>query len=121
MKVFAMTITMVFMLTACSGLSNDFACDKTANGSCISVSEANQKAKKGTINQEKSVRVNSEMNSSASQLNNPKESLSYRQPKRTSEKIHRIWIAPYIDADDHFHKEQVIYFSSTPSQWSGAQ
>lgn len=108
-------------LSACAGLSNEFSCDKTATGSCISVSEANQQAKKASNGQLTFV---NRMQGTKGEIERTKDlpvTASLWQPKRTTEQINRLWIASYVDEKDNLHDEQVIYFSSAPSAWSGVQ
>ena len=40
-------------------------------------------------------------------------------PDRTTEKVYKIWIAPYVDDKDNFHREQSIFFTSEPTRWAG--
>lgn len=106
-------------LSACSGLSNEFSCDKTATGSCLSVSEANRQAKQASNGQLTLLRP--VKHGGIETTKDFPVTASLWQPKRTTEQINRLWIAPYIDEKDNLHDEQVIYFSSASSAWSGVQ
>lgn len=105
----------IITLNGCAGIDTEFSCKSTATGSCQTVSEANRFAKQKSIN----VKL---INSKQLSLDKNIELLEITQdgvPARTTEKIHKIWIAPYVDDKDNFHKEQSIFFTSEPTQWKG--
>ena len=41
----------------------------------------------------------------------------YPRPLRVGEQTARLWIAPYIDADDVYHQPSNVVFVVTPSHW----
>lgn len=114
-KMFSLFIVIAITLNGCAGIETEFSCTATATGSCQTVSEANKLGR----NQSKKVKL---INSKQLSLDNDIESLENKQngiPDRTTEKIYKIWIAPYVDDKDNLHKEQIIFFTSEPTQWKG--
>lgn len=115
-------IITIFFLTGCAGLETDFSCTATATGSCQTVTEANQIGKEKTKsvklmnkgeNKTKSISTSTSVSQSAQHY------VGYGIPNRTVENVHKIWIAPYVDDKDNYHKEQNIYFTNEPSKWVG--
>lgn len=42
-------------------------------------------------------------------------------PLRESDRISRVWIAPYLSPDNNVHLGEVVYFVSKPSKWAGVE
>lgn len=42
-------------------------------------------------------------------------------PQRKKERITRTWIAPYVSPDEVVHAGEVIYFVSTPANWTNVE
>lgn len=113
-KIFCFILT--FLLIGCTGLESDFSCKATTNGSCMTMSEANNLGKQKTSN----VKLISSQDVKTSEKNQSMSSASVMGvPDRTTEKVYKIWIAPYVDDKDNFHREQNIFFTTGPTQWKG--
>lgn len=107
-----------FLLIGCAGIESDFSCKATATGSCQTMTDANKLSQQKTSN----VKL---INSQKENKKDIKKDLTLIDiigesiPDRTTEKVYKIWIAPYVDDKDNFHREQSIFFTSEPTRWAG--
>ncbi|MFQ1018106.1 TraV family lipoprotein [Gilliamella sp. BG7] len=110
-----LSLFIVVVLSGCAGVETEFSCKATTSGSCQTVSEANKLGKQKTT----SVKL---MNSKQLSLGSDVKLSKSKQigiPDRTSETVYKIWIAPYVDDKNNFHKEQNIFFTNEPTKWKG--
>lgn len=42
-------------------------------------------------------------------------------PLRESDRISRMWLAPYVSPDNNVHLGEIVYFITKSSQWSGVE
>lgn len=42
-------------------------------------------------------------------------------PLRESERVSRMWLAPYVSPDNNVHLGEIVYFITKSSQWSGVE
>jgi hypothetical protein len=105
----------VVILTGCAGVETEFSCKATALGLCQTVSEANKLGKQKTRN----IKLINTKQSSLERVVKLSGSGQIGIPDRTSETVYKIWIAPYVDDKDNFHKEQNIFFTNEPTKWKG--
>lgn len=103
-----------FILSGCAGLNSDFSCNETATGSCITVEQANEKAKNKLFTP-KNVNIIKYENLDINKISNNKDI-----PLRTKEQLSKVWIAPYVDSNDNYNEERIIFFKVVDSDWIGA-
>lgn len=103
-------VVFMFLLTGCAGLNSDFSCNETAQGSCITVSEANTQAA-SNIKGNKNIKLSDP--NLVSLMDDKNESL------RTKELVYKIYVNQYVDDKDYLHKEQTIYFTIMDPSWKG--
>ena len=111
-KIFCFIVS--FLLIGCAGIESDFSCKATATGSCQTMTDANKLSKQKTSNV-KLINLQKENKKDITII----DIIGEATPNRTTEKVYKIWIAPYVDDKDNFHREQSIFFTSEPSRWAG--
>lgn len=107
-----------FLLIGCAGVGSDFSCNATATGSCQTMTEANKISKQKNSNI-KLISSQQEPKKDVKTVLTLIDIIGEATPNRTTEKVYKIWIAPYVDDKDNFHREQTIFFTSEPTRWVG--
>ena len=108
-------------MAGCAGMNGSFGCNVKAGRSCTPVSEVNARASSGYYTYESSsgrqVKVSTK---SISGLGiKGRGSMYPGQPIRTSERIQRIWIAPYQDLSSNYHEPSTVYAVLEKPHWAG--
>jgi type IV conjugative transfer system lipoprotein TraV len=112
-------------LVGCAGMKGSFGCDKTANGSCTPVSQVQAKADSGYYAHLSSGGDHPEtVSTEYSYENTTTSGLSSLEPStgapvRSSERVQRIWIAPYQDKSNSYHGSSAVYSVLEHSHWVG--
>jgi len=106
-----------------SGCASHFDCSAKGTGMCASMGQVNRLADEGYFNRTTSSSIPSSATHSTSTettsfnspyvLNTPNPG----QPIRYGESVQRIWVAPYVDAQDNYHNPSYIDTVVKPPQW----
>ena len=113
-------IILLGSLAGCAGTNSQFGCHATAGRGCMPVSVVNARANAGYYTEvgpdgkEESLSVNHR-----SAYLSDKTAFYLGEPIRTSEKIQRIWLAPYQDVSNNYHEQSVIYAVLDKPHWAG--
>lgn len=136
----ALTIGSLLILSGCAGTASDFECNATTSDTCMTIEQANEKAKR--LEESSAVKPDvvalprlAEGNfRTASPPQAPviravtyqplpvptptREMIVDPRPLRDGEKTAGLWIAPYIDTQDVYHQPTRVFFVVKPSVWS---
>jgi conjugal transfer pilus assembly protein TraV len=132
----------VCLLSGCAGVKSEFECNVTSSDSCMTMQQANEKAKaaetpgRGKPDATALPRLaegdfhSTAVASPPGIAVPPLASLStghavprsvmpgnYPRPLRVGEQVASLWIAPYIDTGDVYHQPAVVLFVVKPSRW----
>jgi conjugal transfer pilus assembly protein TraV len=123
----------ILLLSGCAGTQSDFTCHATSSDTCMTMEEANQRARQKT--KESSVKrdavslpapvnpvistVNTVPMSSDVSMTSKTTLLPsvFNDPVRLSEMTAQIWIAPWVDDKDNYHAQSRIAFVVKPGEW----
>lgn len=125
------------LLSGCAGTNSDFECTATTSDTCMTMEQANEKAKR--LEQAETVKpVAASLPRLADghfrtvsappgdpvapvavkpAMRSPAQKLSAPRPLRIGEQTAALWIAPYIDSQDVYHQPSAVFFVIKPSAW----
>ena len=114
-------IVLLATLAGCAGMNGRFGCNARAGRSCTPVSQVNARANSGYYTYEASWgRQISLPTRNKSTQGSKNQVFPYPgQPIRTSERIQRIWIAPYQDLSSNYHDPSTVYAVLEKPHWTG--
>ncbi|CAG9435650.1 hypothetical protein NVI2019_PEGOAJLN_03767 (plasmid) [Providencia alcalifaciens] len=99
------------LLAGCSaGLKDSFDCNATAQDSCMTMEDANQKAAQKTQTVSPLAQQQGKTPSSAGLP-------ALAPPQRLPTTTARLWIAPWIDEHDNLYQPAVVSFVVKAGQW----
>ena len=129
------------LLSGCAGTSTEFECNATTSDTCMTMEQANEKAKKLEQSSEAKP-VAASLPRLAAVTAHPEQKLlaprplftaarevktvvpvssvtpvTPPRPLRTGEQTAALWIAPYIDNQDVYHQPSSVFFVIKPSAW----
>ena len=104
---------LVLSLTACAGMSGNFACNAKGTDSCMPISAVDHGDYRVQDTKQHSVSINPNARGYRASTPMPGE------PIRRSEDIQRVWIAPYEDHLGNYHEPSFVYFVLKKSSWIG--
>jgi len=108
-------------LTGCAGMNGRFGCDVTAGRSCMPVSQVNDRANAGYYSDKGSGgKQVSWSGNHSTQETSAMPSPNQAEPIRTSERVQRIWIAPYEDLSNNYHDPSTVYVVLEKPHWVGS-
>jgi len=99
-------------LTGCAQMNGQFDCPVGSGVSCRSMKEVDRMASQGLFKDGYS-------HSSKRTVISSRNTLPLQAPSRVSEKILKVWFAPFVDSDDNYHQENEIYSVIDKSFWQG--
>ncbi len=131
------------LLSGCAGTNTEFECNATTSDTCMTMEQANEKAKKLEQSSEakpvaaslprlaegnfrtmpvQTVTATTPSGSAAREVKTvvPVSSVTPvtpPRPLRTGEQTAALWIAPYIDNQDVYHQPSSVFFVIKPSAW----
>ncbi|WOY95319.1 type IV conjugative transfer system lipoprotein TraV [Escherichia coli] len=126
------------LLSGCAGTSTEFECNATTSDTCMTMEQANEKAKKLeqsseakpvaaslprlTAHPEQKLLAPRPLFTAAREVKTivPVSSVAPvtpPRPLRTGEQTAALWIAPYIDNQDVYHQPSSVFFVIKPSAW----
>ena len=113
----------IALLSGCAGMNGSFACNKTAEDSCESMSTVNEQTDEGAFAQGNGGTAQSSTVQSAAPGHPKGFDVATPQagaPIRYGESVARIWIAPFEDKAGNYHEPSYVYTVIQPSHWMGA-
>ncbi|HBS5458284.1 TPA: type IV conjugative transfer system lipoprotein TraV [Klebsiella pneumoniae] len=126
------------LLSGCAGTNTEFECNATTSDTCMTMEQANEKAKKLEQSSEakpvaaslprlaegnfrtmpvQTVTATTPSGSRPAVTAHPEQKLLAPRPLRTGEQTAALWIAPYIDNQDVYHQPSSVFFVIKPSAW----
>ena len=120
------------LLSGCAGTSTEFECNATTSDTCMTMEQANEKAKKleqpadakpvVTALPEQKLLAPRPLFTAAREVKtiipvSSVASVTPPRPLRTGEQTAALWIAPYIDNQDVYHQPSSVFFVIKPSAW----
>ncbi|EFB1889981.1 TPA: type IV conjugative transfer system lipoprotein TraV [Escherichia coli] len=131
------------LLSGCAGTSTEFECNATTSDTCMTMEQANEKAKKlEQTSEAKPVAASLPRLAEGNFRTMPVQKLlaprplftaarevktvvpvssvapvTPPRPLRTGEQTAALWIAPYIDNQDVYHQPSSVFFVIKPSAW----
>ncbi|WP_417651834.1 type IV conjugative transfer system lipoprotein TraV [Escherichia coli] len=131
------------LLSGCVGTSTEFECNATTSDTCMTMEQANEKAKKlEQTSEAKPVAASLPRLAEGNFRTMPVQKLlalrplftaarevktvvpvssvapvTPPRPLRTGEQTAALWIAPYIDNQDVYHQPSSVFFVIKPSAW----
>ncbi|EKO4096058.1 type IV conjugative transfer system lipoprotein TraV [Salmonella enterica] len=125
------------LLSGCAGTNSDFECTATTSDTCMTMEQANEKAKR--LEQAETVKpvaaslprlADGNFRTVSAQpgdpvapvavkpvIRSPVQKLPAPRPLRIGEQTAALWIAPYIDSQDVYHQPSAVFFVIKPSAW----
>lgn len=128
------------LLLGCSPMNGSFDCNKVGGmgAGCVSLDQVNQMASQGQFNQTPGGGMAGVSSSTSSASPSGVASLAgvtagmntpspYQiatpmpgAPVRVGETSQRLWVAPWVDTEGHYHEPSYIYFVTAPGYWVGS-
>ncbi|EAP2381053.1 type IV conjugative transfer system protein TraV [Salmonella enterica] len=126
------------LLSGCAGTNSDFECTATTSDTCMTMEQANEKAKRleqpetvkpaaaslprlaeGSFRTTpvRTVSTTTPSGNRPAVTALPEQKLLAPRPLRTGEQTVALWIAPYIDNQDVYHQPSSVFFVIKPSAW----
>lgn len=115
---------MAYILSACTGMHENFGCNATASNRCTPVSKVNAKAESGFYDnkQADSTTIQSDNQPYSQAMGTGYEANMPMVGRlvRGGERVQRIWIAPYQDLSNNYHEPSYVYTVLNSSHWIGS-
>jgi len=128
------------LLWGCSPMNGSFDCNKVGGmgAGCVSLDQVNQMASQGQFNQTPGGMAGIASSTSSGASSSGATSLAgvaagmsspspYQiatpmpgAPVRVGETSQRLWVAPWVDTEGHYHEPSYIYFVTAPGYWVGS-
>mgnify|MGYP002639468436 CR=1 FL=1 len=117
LKILAISATLLVISSCSSNISKQWSCRKVDSKlGCVSISEADHAYSVGLKDSSfKEDKVKGE--GVYSSFEEDKEKNKNKQLVRTSDQVGRIWLSPYMDADNNYHEESFVRVVDETSKW----
>jgi len=116
-KILAISTALLVITSCSSNISKQWSCRKVDSKlGCVSISEADHAYSAGIKDSSfKEDKVKGE--GVYSSFKKDKEKHQNKQLVRTSDQVGRIWLSPYMDADNNYHESSFVRVVDETSKW----
>ena len=106
-------------LSGCASMNGQFDCPASKGVSCKSMSEVDAMVSRGYF-ADKHTNKSSSTRQTSSKIEVVHEDILGKvAPFRTTDKVMRIWMAPFVDSQDNYHSSNYLYTVIQDSAWKG--